>query len=54
MKDSGLFVAAAEGTAGMHAVPARAWEEAAACRKDGGGVLMRMGTDYTSVLLLPA
>ena len=34
--------------------PARAWAEAAACRKDGGGVLMRMGAGYTSVLCLPA
>ena len=54
MEDSGLFGAARSGSAELHAVPARAWEEAAACRKGGGAVLTRMGTGFTSVLMLPA
>ena len=54
MEDFGHFGAARPGSAELHAVPARAWEEAAACRKGGGAVLTRMGTGFTSVLMLPA
>ena len=54
MEDFGIFGAARAGSAELHAVPARAWEEAAACRKGGGAVLTRMGTGFTSVLMLPA
>ena len=54
MGDFGLHGAARAGSAELHAVPARAWEEAAACRKGGGAVLTRMGTGFTSVLMLPA
>ena len=54
MGDFGLFGAARANPAPLHAVPARAWEEAAACRKDGGAVLTRMRAGSTSLLLLPA
>ena len=54
MGDCGLFGAARTGTAPLHAVPARAWDEAAACRKDGGAVVTRMRAGSTSLLMLPA
>ena len=54
MGDHGLFGAARTGTAPLHAVPARAWAEAAACRKDGGAVVTRMRAGSTSLLMLPA
>ena len=54
MEDCGLFGAARTGTAPLHAVPARAWAEAAACRKDGGAVVTRMCAGSTSLLMLPA